>query len=96
MGYFHMESAHVCRQCGCPYLICVHPSQVHQWVLVFGVLRDVDDYRCHAYWNTSCCDLRGTEENILVIATSCTCCKNNNHHLCVDVRQPLSGKIESI
>lgn len=95
MEYFHAENAHFYRQSSCLYLICVHPSQVHQWILFFGVLRDVDDYRCHAYWNTSCGYL-GMEENSLVMATSSTFLRKVINNLCVDEGQLLSGKIESI
>lgn len=62
-----MGGVHFYRQSGCPYLICVHPSQIHQRVLAFGVLRDVDDHRCHAYWNTSCCYLCSKDTVLLLL-----------------------------
>lgn len=95
MEHFRMEGARSYRQFGCTYLVRVHPSQVHQRVLASGVLRDMDDYRCHADWNTSCCYL--CSKNTLWLPLHHTHVgRNGINNPSVDEGQLLSGKSESI
>lgn len=76
-GYFRIENSRFYRQFRCLYLICVHPSQVHQRVLSFGVPRDVDGYRCHAHGNTPRRHLHRVKK-ASGFATSHTCCGEND------------------
>lgn len=74
----------------CLYLTCLYSSQVHQWVPLLGVLRDVDDDGCHAYWNTSCCHLHSAEENISDYRFTAYDAKKVTNNLCLDEEQLLS------
>lgn len=46
------------------HLICGDFSYVHQWVIFAGQFWKIDFYRCHLYWNTSCCYLQSKKLTI--------------------------------